>query len=86
MTTPSSATPRAALWRASQRPCLRPLSQAPRSASCELAAAATRLAGADLHRIFWQWRHLILLIVIAMLQAVEMPPQVALCGGWRQPL
>ena len=36
--------------------------------------------------IFWQWRHLILLIVIAVLQAVEMPPQVALCGGWRQPL
>jgi hypothetical protein len=29
--------------------------------------------------IFWQWRHLILLIVIAVLQAVEMPPQAGVC-------
>lgn len=30
--------------------------------------------------IFWQWRHLILLIVIAVLQAVEMPPQAGFAG------
>jgi hypothetical protein len=30
--------------------------------------------------IFWQWRHLILLIVIAVLQAVKMPPQVCRQG------